>query len=131
MRCPNCNSELDANGNCPNCGAHQNVQTMTDREARNYSGVTIEEEGNYQKETAYKDESNSSYHQTYQSPGGVKVRYVRLGGRSSSSGWLTKGLFALGGVAVLGFFFFVALPVLLTVLGAGIVAWLIFKFFRR
>jgi hypothetical protein len=38
---------------------------------------------------------------------------------------------AIGGIAIIGFFFFVALPALLTLLGVGVVAWLIFHFFKR
>ena len=130
MRCARCNHELDSNGNCPHCQNIQDVQTMTSSEARNYSGVTIEDENNFRKENSYQYRQNQSrYQQGYRS-GGMKVRYVRLGGSSSRS-WLTKALIAVGGIAVLGFFFFVALPVILTVLGAGVVAWLIFRFFKR
>ena len=136
MRCPKCNTELDQNGTCPACGYQQsqneNVQAMSGREADSYSGITIEDEGNYKKESTYREtQENKTYRQTYSRPGGVRVHYMRLGGRSSNSGWLTKGLLALGGAAVLAFFFFIALPVLLTLLGAGIVAWIIFRFFRR
>lgn len=130
MRCPKCNHELDTNGNCPYCQNMQNVRTMSSSEADNYSGVTIEDENNFRKENPYQYRQNqTNYRQSYR-PGGMKVRYIRLGS-SSGSGWLTKALIAVGGIAVLGFFFFVALPVILTVLGAGIVAWLIFRFFKR
>lgn len=130
MRCPKCNHELDNNGNCPYCQSMQNVQTMSSSEADNYSGVTIEDENNFRKENSYQYRQNqTNYRQSYR-PGKMKVRYIRLGG-NSGSGWLTKALIAVGGIAVLGFFFFVALPVILTVLGAGIVAWLIFQFFKR
>lgn len=130
MRCTRCNHELDNNGNCPYCQNMQNVQTMTSSEASNYSGVTIEDENNFRKENSYQYRQNqTNYHQGYR-PRGMKVRYIRLGGNSSSS-WLTKALIGIGGIAILGFFFFVALPVILTVLGAGIVAWLIFRFFKR
>lgn len=130
MRCARCNHELDSNGNCPYCQNIQDVQTMTSSEARNYSGVTIEDENNFRKENSYQYRQNQSRYQQGYRPGGMKVRYVRLGGSSSVS-WLTKALIAVGGIAVLGFFFFVALPVILTVLGAGVVAWLIFRFFKR
>lgn len=132
MRCPKCNHELDNNGNCPYCQSMQNVQTMSSSEANNYSGVTIEDENNFRKENSYQNrqnQTNTNYRQAYR-PNSMKVRYIRLGGNSTSS-WLTKGLIAIGGLAILGFFFFVALPVILTVLGAGIVAWLIFRFFKR
>lgn len=130
MRCPKCNHELDTNGNCPYCQSMQNVRTMSSSEADNYSGVTIEDENNFRKENPYQYRQNqTNYRQSYR-PGGMKVRYIRLGS-SSGSGWLTKALIAVGGIAVLGFFFFVALPVILTVLGAGVVAWLIFRFFKR
>ena len=129
MRCTRCNHELDKDGNCPYCQNMQNVQIMTSSEANNYSGVTIEDENNFRKENSYQYRQNqTNYHQNYRTRG-MKVRYIHLGGNSSS--WLTKALIGIGGIAILGFFFFVALPVILTVLGAGIVAWLIFRFFKR
>ncbi len=134
MLCPKCNIELDTNGKCPNCGYEQDAQVMSNREVNNYSGVTIEEENNVHKETAssqtynYNRNTNGGF---YTSRNGMNVRYVRLGGSSRRSSWLTKGLFAIGGLAILGFFFFVALPVLLTLVGVGIVAWIIFKFLRK
>lgn len=148
MFCPKCNVELDANSRCPHCGYtanmndDQDVQTMSNREARNYDGITIEEESNYRKETKttqqsqqsaynYNKRPNSGYYRSRNSSG-VKVRYINLGNLASSNmSWLTKGIIALGGIAVLAFFFFVALPVLLTLVGVGIVAWIIFRFFRR
>lgn len=132
MRCTKCNHELDEYGICPNCYNIQDVQTMSNREANHYDGVTIEDENNIHKEQYQQNSHQQSYHQRryYHSPrNGFKVRYINLGGNSTN--WLTRGLIAIGGIAILGFFFFVALPVLLTVLGAGIVAWLIFRFFKR
>ena len=47
MLCPKCSSELNSDGRCPHCGyQQQDVQTMSDSEARNYHGVTVEEENN-------------------------------------------------------------------------------------
>lgn len=135
MRCTKCNHELDEHGICPNCYHIYDVQTMSNREINNFDGITIEDENNYRKETT--QENQQQYQQSYnnryyRSPrsSGIKVRYINLGGKSSSS-WLTRGLMAIGGIAIIGFFFFVALPALLTLLGVGVVAWLIFHFFKR
>ena len=138
MLCPKCNHELDKDGICPNCYHVEVVHTMSNREANNYNGITIEEENNQQKE--YYQEPSYNY-KNYQQRGpygrhngnchgnGIRFRYINLNNNSSS--WLTRSLIAVGGFAILGFFFFVALPVLLTILGAGIVAWFIFRFFKR
>lgn len=137
MRCPKCNHELDEHGICPNCYHIEDIQTMSKRETNTFDGITIEDSNNYRKETTtqdqyedtgYKYQNNTRYYRSPRSSG-INVRYVKLGGKSSS--WLTRGLVALGAVAVLAFFFFVALPALLTILGAGLVAWIIFRIFRR
>ena len=111
------------------------VETMSQNETHGFSGVTIEEENNSTKEQdTNRTNSQRNPYANYQNPyrartNSSRVRYVRISG--SSSNWLTKALIGVGALAVLGFFFFVALPVLLTLVGAGIVAWLIFRFFRR
>ena len=151
MLCPKCNNEINNNRKCPYCGYDINmendrdkVQTMSGREARNFDGITIEEENNFAQENthSYRQSSYQNQQRNYQQRGsyytnrnhsGVKVRYINLGGlgKSSSSNWLMRGLFALGGLAILGFIFFVALPALLTIVGVGIIAWIIFKIFKR
>ena len=82
---------------------------MSNREINNFDGITIEDENNYRKETT--QENQQQYQQSYnnryyRSPrsSGIKVRYINLGGKSSSS-WLTRGLMAIGGIAIIGFFF--------------------------
>lgn len=139
MRCPKCNHELDEHGICPNCYHIEDIHTMSKRETNTFDGITIEDTNNYRKEASAQEQSTQSeysYQNTnntryYRAPrsNGIKVRYINLGGKSSS--WLTRAFIALGGLAVVAFFFFVALPVLLTLLGAGLVAWIIFRFFRR
>lgn len=139
MRCPKCNYELDEHGICPNCYHIEDIQTMSKRETNTFDGITIEDTNNYRKESSaqeqssqseysYQNNNNTRYYRTPRS-NGIKVRYVNLSGKSSS--WLTRAFIALGGLAVVAFFFFVALPVLLTLVGAGLVAWIIFRFFRR
>lgn len=120
----------------PDNNEKNTVETMSQNETHGFSGVTIEEETNSTKETSNtQNSSQRNPYQSYQNPyrthnyGKSRVRYVRLGG--SNSNWLMKAIIGVGGLAILGFFFFVALPVLLTLVGAGIVAWLIFRFFRR
>lgn len=113
----------------------EKVETMSQNETHGFSGVTIEEENNSAKEqdtTRNTSQQNpyTRYQNTYRPRNNSsRVRYVRIGG--SNSNWLMKAVIGVGALAVLGFFFFVALPVLLTLVGAGIVAWLIFRFFRR
>ena len=133
MRCTKCNHELDEHGICPNCYHIHDVQTMSNREINNFDGITIEAKiiiakNNSENQQQYQQSYNNRYYRSPRSSG-IKVRYINLGGKSSSS-WLTRGLMAIGGIAIIGFFFFVALPALLTLLGVGVVAWLIFHFFN-
>ncbi len=154
MLCPKCNNPLDINGNCSHCGYQnkenpenlynaENVQTMNNSDTHNYDGVTIEEENNFRKESfnntqnsqynngSYYRQSHTRFYKTYSNRrnSGPKIHFFNL--TPSKTSWLTKGLIALGGAAVLAFFFFIALPVLLTLVGVGIVAWIIFNFFKR
>lgn len=115
---------------------NDNVETMTQNETHDFSGVTIEEENNSAKETNTTNNTSernpyTHYQNAYRrGANSTRVRYVKIGS-SSNSNWLMKAVVGVGALAVLGFFFFVALPVLLTLVGAGIVAWLIFRFFKR
>ena len=95
------------------------VRVMSEDEARDYQGVTIEEhkDGSGQR---VEDAQNR-----YGSADGLHGSGIRIHtfGTASSMNWLT-------GAAVVAFLVFVALPVLLAAAGIGVAAWLLLRFFR-
>ena len=93
------------------------VRVMSEDEARDYQGVTIEEhkDGSGQR---VEDAQNR-----YGSADGLHGSGIRIHtfGTASSMNWLTKAV---------AFLVFVALPVLLAAAGIGVAAWLLLRFFR-
>ena len=102
------------------------VRVMSEDEARDYQGVTIEEhkDGSGQR---VEDAQNR-----YGSADGLHGSGIRIHtfGTASSMNWLTKAALVVGGAAVVAFLVFVALPVLLAAAGIGVAAWLLLRFFR-
>ena len=96
------------------------VRVMSREERNAYDGVTIED-GN----------SNE-----YERPGsefgyrGVKIHAFNWQDLLANRGnWWQKALMAVGIAAVLGFLFFVALPVILVLVGVGVAVWLVLRLF--
>ena len=102
------------------------VRVMSEDEARDYQGVTIEEhkDGSGQRVEDAQDR--------YGSADGLHGSGIRIHtfGTASSMTWLTKAALVVGGAAVVAFLVFVALPVLLAAAGIGVAAWLLLRFFR-
>ncbi len=100
------------------------VRVMSPDERNAYDGITIEEGGGSQ-------ESRSRQH--YDS------RDFGRGFQIHTFGWkdllfgqknmLQRVLIAAGIAAVLAFLFFVALPVIIVVLGVGVAVWLVLQLF--
>ena len=95
------------------------VRVMSEDEARDYQGVTIEEhkDGSGQRVEDAQDR--------YGSADGLHGSGIRIHtfGTANSMNWLTKA-------ALVAFLVFVALPVLLAAAGIGVAAWLLLRFFR-
>lgn len=102
------------------------VRVMSEDEARDYQGVTIEEckeDGEQRVE-----EPQDRYGRADDLRGsGIRIHTF---GTTGSMSWLTKAALAVGGAAVVAFLVFVALPVLLAAAGIGVAAWLLLRFFR-
>ena len=100
------------------------VRVMSEDEARDYQGVTIEEhkDGSGQRVEDAQDR--------YGSADGLHGSGIRTFGTANSMNWLTKAALVVGGAAVVAFLVFVALPVLLAAAGIGVASWLLLRFFR-
>lgn len=98
------------------------VRVMSEDEARDYQGVTIEEhkDGSGQRVEDAQDRYGSA-------DGGIRIHTF---GTANSMNWLTKAALVVGGAAVVAFLVFVALPVLLAAAGIGVASWLLLRFFR-
>lgn len=103
------------------------VRVMSPDERNAYDGVTIEDGENTQ-------ESPRQNYQRYYGSGdfrqGFTIRTLNwkdllLGGEN----WLQRILMIAGVAAVLAFLFFVALPVMIVVLGVGVAVWLVLRLF--
>ena len=96
------------------------VRVMSRQERNDYDGVTIEEGGVSDDE---QPKSRFGYR-------GVRIHTLDwqelLSGRGN---WWQKALMAAGIAAVLAFLFFVALPVILVLVGVGVAVWLVLRLF--
>ena len=102
------------------------VRVMSQNEAENYQGVTIEENPDNPKDERVDE---TPYEQ--QSPFGSGSRiHIHTFPPQHGMSWLTKAALVVGGAVVLGFFFFVALPFLLIAVGVSVAAWLLFQWLR-
>lgn len=127
MKCERCGSELNAEGRCPMCDTEaetkNKVRVLTPSEKMNYDGVTIEapsdgSEGRERVEQDIRFERRQS--------SGPKIYYKSFGGGNSLARKLWLALIA---ICILGFIFFVALPVAVIALVIGIGIWLFYSFF--
>ncbi len=96
------------------------VRVMSRQERNDYDGVTIEEG------------SNSDYEQSKADFGYRGVRIHTLNWQDllvSRGNWWQRALMIAGVAAVLAFLFFVALPVILVLVGVGVAVWLVLRLF--
>ncbi|SHK68280.1 hypothetical protein SAMN05216582_11255 [Selenomonas ruminantium] len=100
------------------------VRVMSPDERNAYDGITIEEGGDSQEPRSRQRYGGRDFGQGFQiHTFGWKDL---LFGRKSV---LQRVLMAAGIVAVLAFLFFVALPVIIVMLGVGVAVWLVLQLF--
>ena len=96
------------------------VRVMSREERNAYDGVTIEAGGNGEDEQSKAD---FGYR-------GVRIHTLNWQDLLSSRGnWWQRALMIAGVAAVLAFLFFVALPVILVLVGVGVAVWLVLRLF--
>ena len=96
------------------------VRVMSRQERNDYDGVTIEEGSN-------SDDEQSKADFGYR---GVRIHALNWQDFLSSRGnWWQRALMIAGVAAVLAFLFFVALPVILVLVGVGVAVWLVLRLF--
>lgn len=103
------------------------VRVMSEDEARDYRGVTIEEHPD--EDGRRVEDTDNPYNHT-DDPlrnSGIRIHTFSTAGHMS---WLTKAALAVGGAAIVAFLLFVALPVLFVAAGIGVAAWLLLRFLR-
>ena len=124
MRCPKCGASLDTDSSiCSRCAAETvEVKVLRPDERDEFNGLTIQQGGEAEHTTEFREETPGNYEYRNEGPGHrVYVRQVSFG--SQSMGFLTKLLI----VAVILFFIFVALPVALIVLAVSSLIWWLVK----
>ena len=123
MRCPKCGGEMETNGSiCNHCAAETGeVKVLRPDERDDFNGLTIQQGGESENATGFKEETPGNYEYRSEGPGHrVYVRQVSFG---SHMGFLTKLLI----VAVILFLVFVALPIALIVLAVSSLIWWLVK----
>ena len=96
------------------------VRVMSRQERNDYDGVTIEEGSN-------SDDEQSKADFGYR---GVRIHTLNWQNLLSGHGnWWQRALMIAGAAAVLAFLFFVALPVILVLVGVGVAVWLVLRLF--
>lgn len=105
------------------------VRVMSEDEARDYQGVTIEErEERKDSGEQHVEEPHDRYGRADDLRGsGIRIHTFSTAGSMS---WLTKAALVVGGAAVVAFLIFVAVPVLFVAAGIGVAAWLLLRFIR-
>ena len=102
------------------------VRVMSEDEARDYQGVTIEERKDSGEQ--HVEEPHDRYGRADDLRGsGIRIHTFSTAGSMS---WLTKAALVVGGAAVVAFLIFVAVPVLFVAAGIGVAAWLLLRFIR-
>ena len=96
------------------------VRVMSRQERNDYDGVTIEEGSN-------SDDEQSKTDFGYRGGRIHTLNWQEL--LSSRGNWWQRALMIAGVAAVLGFLFFVALPVILVLVGVGVAVWLVLRLF--
>ncbi len=123
MRCPKCGGEMEIDSSiCSRCAAETGeVKVLRPDERDDFNGLTIQQGGESENTTGFREETPGNYEYRSEGPGHrVYVRQVSFG---SHMGFLTKLLI----VAVILFFVFVALPVALIVLAVSSLIWWLVK----
>ena len=123
MRCPKCGGEMETDSSiCSRCAAETGeVKVLRPDERDDFNGLTIQQGGESENATGFKEETPGNYESRSEGPGHrVYVRQVSFG---SHMGFLTKLLI----VAVILFLVFVALPVALIVLAVSSLIWWLVK----
>lgn len=96
------------------------VRVMSEDEARDYQGVTIEERKDSGEQ--HVEEPHDRYGRADDLRGsGIRIHTFSTAGSMS---WLTKA------ALVVAFLIFVAVPVLFVAAGIGVAAWLLLRFIR-
>ena len=124
MRCPKCGAEMETdNSICGRCAVETGeVKVLRPDERDEFNGLTIQQGGEADNTTGFREETPGNYEYRSEGPGHrVYVRQVSFG--SQSMGFLTKLLI----VAVILFLIFVALPVALIVLAVSSLIWWLVK----
>ena len=123
MRCPKCGGEMEIDSSiCSRCAAETGeVKVLRPDERDDFNGLTIQQGGESENTTGFREETPGNYEYRSEGPGHrVYVRQVSFG---SHMGFLTKLLI----VAVILFLVFVALPVALIVLAVSSLIWWLVK----
>ena len=123
MRCPKCGGEMEIDSSiCSRCAAETGeVKVLRPDERDDFNGLTIQQGGESENATGFKEETPGNYEYRSEGPGHrVYVRQVSFG---SHMGFLTKLLI----VAVILFLVFVALPIALIVLAVSSLIWWLVK----
>ena len=123
MRCPKCGGEMETDSSiCSRCAAETGeVKVLRPDERDDFNGLTIQQGGESENTTGFREETPGNYEYRSEGPGHrVYVRQVSFG---SHMGFLTKLLI----VAVILFLVFVALPVALIVLAVSSLIWWLVK----
>lgn len=123
MRCPKCGGEMETDSSiCSRCAAETGeVKVLRPDERDDFNGLTIQQGGESENTTGFREETPGNYEYRSEGPGHrVYVRQVSFG---SHMGFLTKLLI----VAVILFLVFVALPIALIVLALSSLIWWLVK----
>ena len=123
MRCPKCGAEMEPDSSiCSRCATETvEVKVLRPDERDDFHGLTIQQGGEAEHTTEFREETPGNYEYRSEGPGHrVYVRQVSFG---SHMGFLTKLLI----VAVILFLVFVALPIALIVLAVSSLIWWLVK----
>lgn len=96
------------------------VRVMSDADHYNYTGETIDS-GDFSQTRS----SQSGYRPTGRNSGMRSSGWRRLWDVfiGSNGNWVMRLALIIGGIAIVSFLFFVALPIMVTLIGIGLVAW--------
>lgn len=101
------------------------VRVMSPSESEHYDGVTIEEGG----ESRPRQSAGGFRYQTGNFGQVFTVRTLSWRELLLGPGGWQRIFMLVGAVAVLGFLLFVALPVIVVLLGVGVAIWLVLRLF--
>lgn len=105
----------------------QEARVLSPAELSDYDGVTIEAETNESSQHIRAEQERPRYYRTYVRYGGSGWGMPHWLNQGGWQGWLARTALLVGGVALGIFLLGVILPVLFTVAGMAIAAWLIWQ----